>query len=392
MTALSGMTSHSGNAYSYYVGAYWKTRPIKYGDRNIIDLTGHDFDIEPNFPLEGGPLGVQLSLDLVASRSDSEYFAECKHSQALRSLGVNSREFKEGILEFIGLERYRKTTFRRQVEYLFVTNNSVGELIEEVLRLKASSTSELEEYRVEMIKAAKKKWRDFNGDISEKDLRAVLGRIMIVQVGDGALDEAESESEFQSILSQLVSRARKKGIQLPMPLAAIVEDSIRISCDPSIYEFVRFQTLGYSVQIQQNIWSQLKDFFERLGDVDTIRRIDGLMLPFLATLKVESTGIPNEMIGRVFSEIVNDRILAKIVASHAFLQISIDDRNVFVSNLKWMLQVSKAHRSGDGKYKSSEIAAVLPFPVTFRMVELIISEANRIQGIVIDDGSFERDS
>jgi len=126
--------------------------------------------------------------------------------------------------------------------------------------------------------------------------------------------------------------------------------------------------------------------------VDTIRRIDSTKLPFLKTLMVESTGLSDELIGQVLSETANDRIHAKSSAIRVYLQVSIDDRSVLVCNLEWILRVSKSHRSNRDQYKISDITATFPFSVTFRMAELIISEANRLNGLVIDEGAFEHDS
>jgi hypothetical protein len=389
VTILSGIASHTGNAYSYYVGAYCKTHILTIG-KQPINLTSHDFDIEPRFPPEISPLGVALSLDLVASRSDSEYFAECKHDQNLRSLEVSSREFKEGILEFIGLEGYRKVTFRKQLEYVFVSNSSMNRLVGQVSSLRTASTANLDEFRKDLIDAARKKWKRFKGVVSEKDVRSVLGRIILLKVDDGALSEAESDPRFQEALKQIASKARRGGIGLPLNLAAELENVIAVVCDPLSDDTVKFETLGLPIVIQNNIWTELVRLVELLSGIDTVRRYDSRTLTFLKTLRIES-GQPTELAGRFLTETVNTQIFSKKFEGSLFSHVSLDDKSILVCNTDWLLALSRLHRSLVGDYNIAKIVEAFPLAITYRAVELMLSEAKRVRGLIIDEGSFQRD-
>ncbi len=391
MTALSGLSSHIGNIYSYYVGAYLKTHPIGRGERKEIDLREHDFDIPMGIPAESCTFHLPLSLDLLASLSDSEYFAECKYNEVPRSLGVNSREFKEALLEFIGLERYRTITFKSRIEYLFVTNHPVGRLREETIRLQSSSTTEIIEYRAKLAKTAEKKWKKPIPSISERALRTVLNRVIVLQIDHGTLKEAELTPSFKDELEHIIVKARVKGIELPLPLSVSEGDSIAVTCDDPSEEFMRFQRRGHDIRIQSVIWKTLEAFADHAPQVDSATRVNGKQMAFLKSLSVGSSNKLQELAARILTETLNDEMMSKKDQVKLFIQVSIDDRTLLIFNRDWLIALAKSLRTRRGKYEISSIAEALPFTVSHRILEMAIVEANRLKGLIIDDGWFERD-
>ncbi len=328
-------------------------------------------------------------MDIFASLSDAEYFAESKYNQETKSIRAKSREFKDGVLEFVGLEKYRTSSFKDSVDYLFITNNSIQRLALDLGELQSMTSEELANYRVELEVAGREKWKDFDAEISEKNLRNVLNRLILVEVNDSSLREAQESPDYFASLLRIIERARARGHDVPVSLMQTHSSTIAIGCDGNNYEHQLFEKLGFALRVEKKLLSNLIKFKDNLAKPSTALRIDASDLPFLRSLRIECPLGRESIATQAFTELLNDQILTDQRNLDIFVQLSYDERALLVFNKSWISNLADQSLTREGKYEVAKVAAKVPFAVPYDVLTMAIIESKRLEGIVIDHGFFE---
>lgn len=388
---MSGLSSYLGNRYNHYVAAYLKTRLMKYGEGKTIDLREHDFDIEPRIPAESSTFKLPLSLDLVASLSDCEYFAECKYSDNPKPIRASSSEFKEALVEYLGLEKHRALSFRAQIEYLFITNNPTRLLKQDIEKLRMATSSELKESLTALERTAREKWTSFNSSIEEPLVRAVLDRIIVLDIDKGALMESEARPDFQEALRSSVSKVAKRNIAPPFALPGDEASTITATTDENKPDFRETRKLGYTVRVSDTILQEIR----RAVQSDAImgfKQLDEDRLHFLNKLIVDAPkNVPPPAVRRILSEAFNDLAIPEQSREGTFVLVSPEQRVLVLFDRKWLLKQAKVHTNLKGSYQLRELATEFRFTMSNGLLKLAIIEANRLDGIIVDEGWFEEE-
>ena len=388
---MAGLSSQLGNRYCYYVGAYLKTSKFTFFESKELVLKEYDIMVDSiEIPAENSTFDQKLSLDLLASTTNSEYWGECKWSGSPRKISKNSDEFIETLLEFMGLERYRLKTTWKHIEYLFITSHFIDRLNLEVNRLRTEPSSEIKKYIEIIKKKASKKWTKINlENINEILLRRVLNRMLILPLSSDRLDEVRINPEFQSELKKLHYKNLVRDISIPFPpisdimiTALMYEDT-----DDNFYNLT---LLGYKFSISKRIITEIKSYLLDIVTIDTIIELDESKLPFLSSFIFTSPSDFSFLLRQLLNESMNVLLLNEYNNQKIIIIFNPDLRIIYVINIKWLLKIASKHVTSLNTYKLDEITKSVGTNISKKVLELSIIEAKRQKGIIIDRDIFEK--
>lgn len=382
---MSGLSSFLGNRYTSLVATYLKTHTIQYGGGKEINLEKFDFGVPNEIPAEMSSLNVPLSLDLVASLSDSEFFAECKYDDEPKPLTISSRKFHDGILEFIGLEQYRELTFRKTIEYLFITNNPVHTLRRELETLRYSNSQDFSAFIESLERSGKEKWVRLTTRISEQLARSALGRTMILQIDKGALDEARSQKEFVEIAREFEDRIERKRAGLPFASYPIDSNIIVVGDKTPGERLTEIHVPGYTIMMPNTALDRIRLHLQGRMATSDVTKLGTRSLG-LGNLSVDAPpNIAHTQISRMVTEAMND-----ILRSDTYLiVVAISERLILVFSRNWLGKLVSNSVTQRETYALPKISEGMPFGLSDSTVKLAVTELKRLNGVIIDDGIFE---
>ena len=197
-SSLSGLVGTLGTKYVFRLAAYVDNYELLVTEGNKIDLRGFDLEpLPPTIRRNLSALDHEVSIDLIATKGESEFFVEAKHAEEPRPVTINSPEFKEALVEFVSLTKYAKGSFR-DVRCLFVTNAPVRSLQKQLNNFRLEPAQELGNYAKRITIAARKKWKGVTKQVSAFQLKNALARVFVVRVADASIDSVANREVFIS--------------------------------------------------------------------------------------------------------------------------------------------------------------------------------------------------
>jgi len=379
---MSRPQSKPADMYNYNVAAFLKSNKIEYTTGISFDFRKFKFDARPNpIPPQATLFDQEISIDLVISRPDLEYLCECKYSETPRPITVDSREFKESLLEFIGLEKYKVQQFRK-VGYLLITNMPTKKLIEGIQHLRAADDKTLEEYAKKLLRQAKRKWSNFKSSITSQQIRSTLANLQIIEIGRGRIIEAEKTEQFNKALEEIIARVKRKDKTL-FPQIYTEKPLLRLKSNISDEKFLKRTWLHKSIEISEIIIEQIIQYEKSLKG--NIIEASVNELPFLRDCYIESSKeLPIEKVALILTEIIND-FAKEHITPLQYLAIFLPSLyKMYFIKIEWALAIVEKHRTLTGQYtlpKTGEIPIRIP-PYVYA---LLVKEAMRLKkGIIVD--------
>jgi hypothetical protein len=377
-----GGAQKPGDVYNYKVAAFLKTNIVDYSPSIFLDLQKYSFNAAPDdFPHNATLFDQKISIDLIVSTSTDEYLCECKSTDSAKNLSVNSPDFKEALLEFIGLEFYRRRQVRT-VRYLLITNMSINNLEKEISTLKVNH-EELLSYLLKLKAQAKKKWKNFEASIETRDVLTTLNNLLLLKIEKGRLLQAERTQEFQEQLMDIVRRVEKKNPHL-VPIALLKKTTLRLDTSDGNEDFIERMKMGYYVEIHNEIIEQIMNFELSLNK--NIVKATVNELPFLGKHHLrKKLNVSSDQAAQLITETIND-IIEERLGDLTYITLFFPTHSeIFFAKTVWASKIVDQHYSPTkGKYllmTSKELGCDIP-PL---ILILLITETKRIvNGIVID--------
>jgi hypothetical protein len=372
-----------GDKYNYEIAAFLKTNLIDYPPLSPLDFTRLHFNPNPS-SVFSDVFQLTISIDLLASDSLAEFICECKHSDQPRPLGINSTEFKESLLEFIGLESYRLKQFRA-VTYLLIINMPKKQLEREISNLR-NDPEQWPEYLKKLTQQAKQKWNRFNAEINTKFFLSALNNLLVIEIDSGRLEEARKYKKFQDALVEIVQDIeRKEPKQVPVSLSNEAQLQLRLKGDEE--ELSEAKEVGFTVKISPKIIDQIVMFQSPLQGNLVCANADNL--PFLKTCEiVNSQEICCDNVALLITEAINDLIEQRCGAIKYISLFYPKQYDIYFAKKSWALQKIKSLRNSfTGSFSllnEDEVGNVPPYVSVFliketkRLMEGIIIDSNRI--------------
>ena len=372
----------AGDRYNYDVAAFLKTNVFEYSPGVQVDLRKYSFDAAPNsFPPIATSFNQKISIDLIISTSDVEYLCECKYSDTPRPIRLNSKEFKESLLQFIGLEEYRIRQ-PRIVRYMTITNRSIKHLEKEISDLKRNF-EKMRNYSKKLHNQGKRKWSSFESEIDIESIPSVLDNLFLIKIEKGSLREVGKERHFQEALTEIVRNVERKSPKR-VPIALATRAHLRLGMGAGEDSYLEKKKLGYDVEISAKILDQILEYENSLqGD---IVRASAKQLPFLEKCRVSKTQeMPIDEVARIITETINDFVeeRLKILSYIAFFFPNLFEMYFVKTNCASKI-VDSFVSPPTGRYslmKRNELAVSIPPYVSI----LLITETRRlINGTIVD--------
>lgn len=382
-----------GDKYNYDVAAFLKTNKFELSSDLILNLCKNNFDAAPpSFPPDATSFNQEISMDLLISTSEKEYLCECKSSDKSKNLKITSKEFKETLLEFIGLEDYKKSQLRN-VTYLLITNMGVSTLREEISALKSDS-DELLSYSVKLEKQAKNKWLNFDSRIEPQSIIFALENLLIIKIDKGQLRQAEKNPKFQTALTNIIRSIEKKHPNL-IPFYFSKKVDLRLELRKKQNKFIKHNKLGFIVEIEEDILNQVIKFELTLQEV--IFKATVNQLPFLMNYRLQKKpGISNNLASKIITESINDLVEKKLKSIQCLAIFFPTLSEMYFAKIDWASNKVDQHFSAStNRYsliQKNELKMVIPPYVsifliteTKRLVNAIVVDPIQIDQIIDDD-------
>lgn len=372
----------AGDRYNYDAAAFLKSNVFEYPSGVFLDLREFNFDAAPNsFPPIATSFNQKISIDLIISTSGDEYLCECKSSDIPRRISINSKEFKESLLEFIGLEDYRIRQ-PRVVKYMMITNLSIRHLEKEIRDLKRDP-DKVRDYSLKLQKQGKRKWSTFESEIDIKSILSALDNLFLIQIENGRLREVEKERRFQEALIEIVQNVERKNPKL-VPIALATRAHLRLGLDVGEDNYLEKRKLGYTVEISSKILDQIIAYENSLQE--DIVKATVKELPFLEKCQVNKTqemtiNEAAKLITETINDLVEERL--KILSYVAIFFPGLFEMYLVKTN--WASKMVDSHASPStcrySLIKGNEAAISIPPYVSI----LLITETRRlVNGIIVD--------
>jgi hypothetical protein len=379
---MSGLVGTLGSKYVFRVAAYLDSNELALTQGYNIDFRGFDLNPYPQTIRRSlSALHHAVSVDLIAAKGESEYFVEAKHSEEPKPVRKNSKEFKESIVEFVALEKYRKTSMRN-VQYIFLTNAPTGTLRNQVDELKLGSRNELIKYSGHLTRAARQKWKGECRDVQAGLVKSVLNRLLLITLVDASLDAAAEEINYRDSLSRILAdHQTKHGTKVSsaneLPIISLTTRSkvVRVAI-----------SRGYELQISTTIISQLRRLVHE-NLVSSATRFGGDVVSFLNSMKFECPGQRLNCLG-VLNHTLNELTGTTGTTCQNFLVLSVVTREIELISKKWLDKISKSHTDMRNRFIIDGVAKEFPNPISSESTITAITELKRMNGYVIDSGWF----
>ena len=372
----------AGDRYNYEVAAFLKTNVFEYSPGVLLDLRKFSFDAAPNsFPPIATSFNQKISIDLIISTSGDEYLCECKSSDIPRRISIYSKEFKESLLEFIGLEDYRIRQ-PRVVKYMIITNMPVRLLEKEIHDLK-TDLDKMQDYSLKLQKQGKRKWSGFESEIDIKSILSALDNLFLIQIEKGRLRGVEKDRRFQEALIEIVHNVERKNPKL-VPISLATKAHLRLGLDIEEDSYLEKGKLGYTIEISSKILDQIIAYETYLQE--DIVKATVKELPFLAKCQINKTQemTINEA-AKLTTETINDLVEERL---KTLSYIAIFFPNLFEMyfvRTNWASKMVDSHMSPSTRryslIKENEAAISIPPYVSI----LLTTETRRlVNGTIVD--------
>lgn len=379
----------AGDKYNYDVAAFLKTNVYEYSPGVLLDLRKYSFNPAPDsFSAKATSFNQDISIDLIVSTSHLEYLCECKSSDSPKSLGKKSKEFKESLLEFIGLEPYRVRQ-PRVVRYMIITSMSIRRLAKEIRDLK-KDFAEVRKYSLKLQEQGKRKWgSSFESKIDTKAIVGALDNLLLVQIEKGRLREAERDRRFQEALIAIVQDVERKNPKLvPVSLATKAHQWSGLVIEGDSY--LERRKLGYAIRISSKILDQIISYETSVQE--DIVKATVKELPFLVQCQVSKT---QEMaineIAKMITETINDLIEERLKTPDYIAIFFPNLYEMYFARTNWASRIVDSHVTpSTGRYsliKENEAPISIPPYVSI----LLITETRRlVNGIIVDPNQVDQ--
>jgi len=378
----------TGDKYNYDVAAFLKTNVYEYSPGVLLDLRKFSFDAAPNpFPAVATSFNQKISIDLVISTSEREYLCECKSSDSPRRLSKDSKEFKESLLQFIGLEDYRIRQ-PRDVIYLTITNMPTRYLEKEIRDLK-KDFDKMQDYSLKLQKQGRQKWSGFESETGIDSIISVLDNLSLIQIEKGRLKEAAKDRRFQEALVEIVRNVERKHPKL-VPISLATKAHLRLGLETGEGSYLEKEKLGYDVEISSKILDQITAFETSLKE--DIVKATVRELPFLKICQLSKTQeMSMNQAAKLITETINDLIEERL-GNLSYIAIFFPNLfEMYFAKTYWASKMVDSHVSpSENRYsliKENEVAIPIPPYVSI----FLITETRRlINGIIVDPNRIDQ--
>jgi hypothetical protein len=219
-------------------------------------------------------------------------------------------------------------------------------------------------------------------------VRAVINRIIVLEIDKGQLTEAESVPSFQDALSDILRKVRLRGVALPFSLPVDRAKVVSVTSENHGQSLLEFRKFGYTLLIKSGIVSQIKEMLGKASAPSTLAKLDGRKLDFLRTLELDvPSNMPRGFARHLLVATLNDEVVSN--SQELFLVIALEERVLVVVNRKWFSRSATSALTNLGTYNISKLASLVGVPIAFDVLKEAVVEANRLDGMIIDHGWFE---
>jgi len=378
----------AGDKYNYDVAAFLKTNVFEFSSGVSLDLRKFSFDVAPDsFRPIATSFNQKISMDLIISTSHYEYLCECKSTDVPHRIGIDSKEFKESLLQFIGLEKYR-TRQPRTVKYMIITNMPIRLLEKEIRNLK-KDLDKLQDYSLKLKRQGKRKWSGFDSEIEIESILSVLDSLFLIQIEKGRLREAERDSRFQEALIEIVQDVERKNPKLvPVPLATKAHLWFRLDIEEDSY--LERRKLGYAIRISSKILDQIMAYESSLQE--DIVKATVKELPFLVKCQVSSTqDMAINEIAKMITETINDIIEERLMTLSYIVIFFPNLYEMYFAKINWASRIVDSHVSPSTRRYSLIKENEAPISIPPYVSILLIKETRRlVNGIIVDPNQVDQ--
>lgn len=379
----------AGDKYNYDVAAFLKTNVFEYSPGVLLDLRNYSFDAAPNpFPAIATSFNQKISMDLMISTSNNEYLCECKSSDSPRRMTINSKEFKESLLEFIGLEDYRVRQ-SRIVKYMLITSMPTRYLEEEIQDLK-KDFDKVQNYALKLQKQGERKWSGaFKSEIDVQSIISALDNALLLQIEKGRLREAERDRRFREALIEIVQSVEKKNPKL-VPTSLATRTHLRLVLDLGKEDYLEKRKLSYAVEISSRILDQILSYEETLRK--NIVKATVKNLPFLKECQIHRIQeMTVDQVAKTTTETINDLIEERLKKLDYIAIFFPNLYEMYFAEINWASRIVDNHVSPSTRryslIRKNEAQISIP-PYVSR---LLITETRRlVNGVIVDPNLIDR--
>lgn len=378
----------AGDKYNYDVAAFLKTNVFEYSSGVSLDFRKFSFNVAPNlFRPIATSFNQKISMDLIISTSHYEYLCECKSTDVPHRIGLDSKEFKESLLQFIGLEEYRIRQ-PRTVKYMIITNMPIRLLEKEIRDLK-KDLDKLRDYSLKLKRQGKRKWIGFDSEIEIESILSALDSLFLIQIEKGRLREAERDSRFQEALIEIVHDVERKNPKLvPFPLAT--KAHLWFGLDIEEDSYLERRKLGYAIKISSKILDQIIAYETSLQD--DIVKATVKELPFLVKCQVSST---QEMaineIAKMITETINDLTEERLMTLSYIAIFFPNLYEMYFAKTNWASRIVDSHVSPSTRRYSLIKENEAPISIPPYVSILLITETRRlVNGIIVNPNRIDQ--
>jgi len=374
--------SKIGNTFELRAAAFLKFNP----KNMLMDINFSEFryNIKPNkIKEEVSYFNKKISFDILIRGDKLDFYCECKYTSK-NNIYISSTEFKEALLEFIAVEKFRKFQPNEEnIYYIFISNVNLKNLRKEIINLKLAEEGKLYHYYSSLKSTAKNKWNiDIKKYYNSNIIRNVLERIYCIEINQIDLNHVVNDDKYIKIYNELLSQIPENEMDV-YDIFKKYEESVKILSNMDEQK-IRNVYRKYRIEFSKNFINEIVN--NDLGYVEDIIEIHKKNF-FKKDYQIKhNLSLTNFDAYHIIIKEIN-KILTKLNYDYIFIY----DYNfsyVYLINPNWSRNLL-SFKTEEGNYDIEKIMENISIELSSNTLKVMLNETSRkIFRITIDYQKF----